>query len=181
MKKFLLTIIFLLALVGIGYCADTTSVGFWASIWIAIKTEFLPVLKNQLFPLLFDSIQTLIQIVLLAIVTFAAAWLQNKINNAKIDAEIQNGETALKTGIIASLNNPKYKIAKDKYTKGEITLEQFMAEVGPEFKDALLNSVNNKMTSLGKTLMELATAKFGDGKKYLENKFEELLAEAKKK
>ena len=84
MKKFLVTIIFILALIGIGYCADTNSVGFWASIWIAIKTEFLPTLKNQIFPLLFDSIQSLIQIVLLAIVTFDATWLQNKITNAKI-------------------------------------------------------------------------------------------------
>lgn len=181
MKKFLVTIIFLLALIGIGYCADTNSVGFWASIWIAIKTEFLPTLKNQIFPLLFDSIQSLIQIVLLAIVTFGATWLQNKITNAKIKEEIENGETALKTGIIASLNNPKYKAAKDKYMKGEMTVEQFIFEVGPEFKDTLINSVSNKMTSLGKTLVELATTKFGDGRKYIENKFEELLAEAKKK
>jgi uncharacterized membrane protein len=181
MKRFLLVIVILLSLIGVGYCADSTQVGFWASIWIAIKTEFLPVLKNQLFPLLFDSIQSLIQIVVLAIVAFIATWLQSKINNAKIQEEIENGETALKTGIIASLNNPKYKAAKDKYVKGEITVEQFMTEVGPEFKDALLNSVTNKMTSLGKTLVELATVKFGDGKKYLENKFEELLMEAKKK
>jgi hypothetical protein len=181
MKRFLLVIVILLSLIGVGYCADSTQVGFFQSIYNSIKTDFLPTLKNQVFPILIDALQALIMTIFLAIITFFATWLKSKTDISKIDDEIDAGEVMLKALLIDTLNSVKYKELKEKYTKGEITWQEFAMKAGLEFKDPLLHALETKTTSLGKSLMELATIKFGDGKKYFSGKIEEFLTEAKKK
>ncbi|HNQ19433.1 MAG TPA: hypothetical protein PKI46_00060 [Bacteroidales bacterium] len=183
MKKFFTTLVFLFLMIGVAFAADNN--GFFsslvASIWTAIKTEFLPTLKNDLFPLLFNTLQALIVTVIFAVLTFFTNWFKSKIDNDKIDSEIDSGNELMKTLIIEALNSPKYKELKEKYIKGEITATQFATQAGIEFKDPILNTVENKSTKLGKALIEILTNKFGDGKKYLSAKLEELLADIKKK
>ncbi len=180
MKK-VLTLTMLIMVMSISVCFATDSVSLTQSFYDNFKNEFIPAIKNQLFPMIFDFLQMLIYTLIMALLAYVANYAKKLTDIKAIDDEIDNGHELMKTMINDSLNSKEYKELKAQYTSGKISMEDFYKQCYTKFKQPVIEAVSNKMTTLGKSLLQLANEKFGDGSKYLSGKLEEFLNEAKKK
>ena len=181
MKKNLaiLTVIMLFMFFGVSYA--TESVSLIQAFYDNFKMEFLPMIKQQLLPILINTIQLLLYTLFTALVAYLVNYVKKLIDIKAVDDELDKGYDLMVSLLNDSLNSKEYKDLKQQYVEGKINKDDFFKKAFILFKEPIINTVANKGTDLGKSILELAEAKFGDGKKYLSGKLEEFLNELKKK
>ena len=181
MKKSLVFLSIILVFMFFGVSYATESVTLTQSFYDSFKSEFIPMIKQQLLPIMINSIQLLLYTLITALMAYAVNYVKKLIDIKAVDDELDKGYDLMVTMLNDSLNSKEYKELKQQYVEGKINKDEFFKQAIKSFKEPIINVVANKGTDLGKSILDLATAKFGDGKLYLSGKLEEFLNELKKK
>jgi hypothetical protein len=166
-KKLVLSVIFVLCFINLGFCAGTNEVS-------AIDSILNPV-KNQLMPILIDVIVSLIGLGLIALVGYGLGFLRNKFKSDKLNFILDKIEIFLVTRIKAN----EATIAKDlkeRLAKGELNKEAVKQELIKIGK----SDIEEVTKILGTEGIALLDKEYGNAKKFLQDTLDRVVEEGKK-